>query len=161
MTLFIPGAGENRFYLRVTGPRSNCSAHLLMANYFNAGKTKNGHETGPQGPDFGLDPRIGYHFSRRIRFRPLRGPGRPANSRKPHPNFSNKKSKHFILIWVFSSLVSLPACSLSCCCLGGFIAGVRFASGRAKGTRNPHIVLLKAVSACRKSLNGLSRKGVP
>ena len=48
--------GGERLKEFLTGPRSNCSAHLLMANYFNASKTKNGHETGPQGTDFGLDP---------------------------------------------------------------------------------------------------------
>ena len=83
--------------LCVTGPRSNCSAHLLMANYFNAGKTKNGHETGPQGPDFGLDPRTGHHFSRRIRFRPPRGPGRPKKVRKSPGKFPQQ-----INVFVFS-----------------------------------------------------------
>ena len=97
--------------LDLTGPRSNCSAHLLMASYFNAGKTKNGHETGPQGPDFGLDPRTGYHFSRRVRFRPPRGPGRPNNVRKS-PGKLTKKPKFPKIIQNNSSLVQLHSGAL-------------------------------------------------
>ena len=58
-------------------------------------KEKNGHDTGPSGSDLSAAPWTAHHFSRRARFWPPRGPGRPNNSQKSHrkcPNvFSHKK----------------------------------------------------------------------
>ena len=48
----------------------------------------NSHEMGPQGTDLSLDPWIRYGFSRRIRFWPSRGPGRPEKSQKSPRKFS-------------------------------------------------------------------------
>ena len=60
---------------------SNFRAQIVI-DVANFAKTENGHETGPQGTDSSLDPTFGNDFSKRIRFRPPRDPGRPKSPRK-------------------------------------------------------------------------------
>ena len=65
---------------------SNFRAQVVI-DVANFAKTENGNETGPQGTDSGLDPTFGNDFSRRIRFRPPRGPKRPEKIQN-FPKFS-------------------------------------------------------------------------
>ena len=69
------------------GHHSNFRAQIVI-DVANFAKTENGHETGPQGTDSSLDPTFGNDFSRRIRFRPPRGPKRPEQK-----HFFHKKSE--------------------------------------------------------------------
>ena len=68
------------------GGGSNFRAQVVI-DVANFAKTENGHETGPQGTDSSLDPTFGNDFSRRIRFRPPRGPKRPEKIQN-FPKFS-------------------------------------------------------------------------
>ena len=58
------------------GQCNNFRAQVVI-DVGNFAKTENGHEMGPQGTDSSLDPTFGNDFSRRIRFRPPRGPKTP------------------------------------------------------------------------------------